>query len=151
MEEIINPMTAEVVNAVDASDEEIAQLMLDIETTKNRIKAADTILRKHLNERLEENDNNFGGKWIKVQFPRKFGIVDVPALEFVADIEASIEEIDTQIELATKNLRKEKEELQGEIKKVEKENREVIGVADNPRISYPDSVKFETDKDGKAK
>jgi flagellar biosynthesis chaperone FliJ len=70
METITNPKTGEIINLVDASDEQVAQLMLDIQEMTTKINEIDKNLRQHIEERVEENNNNFGEKNIKISYVR---------------------------------------------------------------------------------
>jgi hypothetical protein len=70
IETLPNPLTGEMVNIVDASDTELADLMLIYNNQIRKLDEYMSQIRDHLDERLEESDKNFGGKHIKIEFIR---------------------------------------------------------------------------------
>jgi len=76
MENLINPLTGEVVNLPDASEEELAQTYMELDKVLGQVTNGLGILKKHFGERLEESKKDFGVQGFDVQFRpiKKYGV-----------------------------------------------------------------------------
>lgn len=75
---IPHPFTGKSIHLEDMDDAQVAQLLIDLRNIKDNLQNYESALRSHIEERVEENDNDFGGAGIAVSYVRfkKYEIKD---------------------------------------------------------------------------